>query len=521
MSAPTRQPPQLCCPMPHSIQALDLSTNTPKQTLASLRYLLLSYLAILEVKLSKVESPDFELWSETTVEDARAWAQTAMEMLDSIRSDVCSHLPDLPFSEGSLDNFLKTHLPDFEDLVVDLPSLDVMRSSLPDMPFGLSDVRSTFDDVRSRFSDMQPSDYIASLPDRLRSLHSHLSTIELPSTMALSPSTVFVDLIDSVLSSDIVQELFSQPAIDDDDEGSIAGSDVLETVEKMAKDVANALKRSYEGVKLIHHVDIPEVWKSNPFVVCGYRFIPIERWPLLVMSLFAFHNETLNIHTHLLPFVLWLVNLIPFLNSSASLLDAPERAFMAFALLCLFCSAVWHTMAGCSHQASMEFCARADYVGIGWLISASVGTVVHYGYQCHASLGKYFLYFCLVMGIAGNVFPFMKWFNQYKYRHWRIFFFVSLALSAVAPLTGLAILHSTKDMFAFIGPVIPSLISYIIGLVFYATHVPERFLSEKWRTRLDAIGGGSHAIWHCFIVLAVSQHRAAIGSLKQGMTCAV
>ncbi len=85
-------------------------------------------------------------------------------------------------------------------------------------------------------------------------------------------------------------------------------------------------------------------------------------------------------------------------------------------------------------------------------------------------------------------------------------------------------------------PVVPSLVSYVSGLVFYATHVPERFLTEKWRQRLDAVGGGrsvfmpdqkycsylhsgSHCIWHCFIVLAVSQHKSAIRVMKDGVLC--
>lgn len=32
---------------------------------------------------------------------------------------------------------------------------------------------------------------------------------------------------------------------------------------------------------------------------------------------------------------------------------------------------------------------------------------------------------------------------------------------------------------------------------------------------------GSHAIWHCFIVLAVSQHKSAIGNMKEGLQCMV
>ncbi len=130
------------------------------------------------------------------------------------------------------------------------------------------------------------------------------------------------------------------------------------------------------------------------------RFIPIERWPLLVLSLFAFHNETrtfvspivplcahgfvsVNIHTHLIPFLLWLISSIPFF--STEIIDTPERCFMAFALLCLFCSSVWHVMAGCAHHGSMEFCARVDYVGIGWFVfsSACRWSTAHFGDQAH------------------------------------------------------------------------------------------------------------------------------------------
>jgi adiponectin receptor len=60
------------------------------------------------------------------------------------------------------------------------------------------------------------------------------------------------------------------------------------------------------------------------------------------------------------------------------------------------------------------------------------------------------------------------------------------------------------------------LLSYLIGLGFYVTHFPERYLSKhhKW---MDWLGGGSHAIWHGFIVLAISQHRTAMSAFKQGI----
>lgn len=146
----------------------------------------------------------------------------------------------------------------------------------------------------------------------------------------------------------------------------------------------------------------------------------------------------------------------------------------------------------------------------------------------------------------------------------RVCFFLAMAGSAIAPVTGLAVIHGVPETLSFIGmpsspfthaptpiaerqieiaPVFPSLISYLTGLVFYTTHIPERWMSEKWCRRLNAFGGGrslsssllviflwwsdvdfslgvgSHCIWHLFIVLAVTQHKTAMASLREGMQC--
>lgn len=50
------------------------------------------------------------------------------------------------------------------------------------------------------------------------------------------------------------------------------------------------------------------------------------------------------------------------------------------------------------------------------LIAASVGTLVHYGFQCYPHIGHVYLFLSLMTAIAGSVFPFMDWFNQRKYK---------------------------------------------------------------------------------------------------------
>ncbi|KAJ7919781.1 hypothetical protein B0H13DRAFT_229271 [Mycena leptocephala] len=73
-------------------------------------------------------------------------------------------------------------------------------------------------------------------------------------------------------------------------------------------------------------------------------------------------------------------------------------------------------------------------------------------------------------------------------------------------------------MMQFVAPVGPSLLYYIVGLVVYATQVPERFLGGRggwvgWVS--DMCGGGSHGIWHIFIVLAMRAHRDGIREMRR------
>lgn len=50
------------------------------------------------------------------------------------------------------------------------------------------------------------------------------------------------------------------------------------------------------------------------------------------------------------------------------------------------------------------------------LISASVGTVVYYGFSCHSQAAAVYLSLCVVTGILGSIFPFMRWFNEHRFK---------------------------------------------------------------------------------------------------------
>ncbi|KAF8199856.1 hypothetical protein K438DRAFT_1822649 [Mycena galopus ATCC 62051] len=571
-AAPPRLPP--CRPLSLSLEALDLSPTSPTQALASLRFLVLSYLADLERRIS--------LCGETS---------TALDMLHSIRADVRSHLPDL-------------HLPDF------VTSIDFSR----------------------------PLSYVPTLSARLKSLHAHLAT-ELP---AFSDFEFRKPSFDFEFSRPSFDFEFRKPSFDFAPSFDLTTPPVLrEMFDVFRADLGrfpsaeDVLVRADFGRRLINYSDLPIDWRNNPWVVTGYRFIPLSSWPRLVLSLFQLHNETLNIHTHFLPMVMWGLAFYGFetgplprwlhplrptdMNTTNARPPLPldESLFTVFALLCLASSSLWHTMAGCAHKGAMETCARVDYVGIGWLIAVSIGTIVHHGYACvvpelahvggekistllqpvllhsgagiggvagvealgvfarlkHALAGTVpmasFLFpftaplyvvarlleqavlapltplassfvtplastfnspwtsltaslpslaalesltvalmssaaswpayhpvgagcllLCAAAGVSGNVLPFCDWFNRVENRLWR--------LAALAPLAGIVWLQGWDVMWSFVGP--------------------ERWLGGSggwvgWAS--DMCGGGSHGIWHIFIVLAIRAHRDGIREMRR------
>lgn len=95
-----------------------------------------------------------------------------------------------------------------------------------------------------------------------------------------------------------------------------------------------------------------------------------------------------------------------------------------------------------------------------------------------------------------------------------------MAFTGIAPFAHLAYANDFSSALTFISPIFPSLLSYLIGLMFYVTHVPERFVytySERVAQWTDWLGGGSHAIWHAFIVLAIYQHKWGMREMRAGI----
>ena len=252
--------------------------------LVSLRVFVLSHIEEIERKLQSLEStnarclfsgqdhddtsaPESPCRSPPT-EEADIYSSGSPSAGVSIPATPLSEELDLIVHEGlkrlhHLREEVSARLPDLEELKFHFPDFD-LRARMPAMP-NLSTVGSKLPDL---------DEYLPTLSERLRSLQSYLSSIpSISSAVNLGP---LHDLLSSELIGDVQ-----------------ASAERAQTqTERTAAQVMSALKKSLHGRKLISYHDLPEKWRNNEWVHGGYRFIPLQEWPSLVLSIFTLHNET-------------------------------------------------------------------------------------------------------------------------------------------------------------------------------------------------------------------------------------
>ncbi|KAI9469806.1 MAG: hemolysin-III related-domain-containing protein [Benjaminiella poitrasii] len=250
--------------------------------------------------------------------------------------------------------------------------------------------------------------------------------------------------------------------------------------------------------------ELPKDRRENQYVLSGYRFYRSSKECL--MSLFKLHNETMNIWSHLLGFIFF-----TYLSVNVFLRKFPEASnrdllvFTAFcfsSLLCLLCSSVYHTFICHSAHHVKTFTATLDYIGITFLITASICMVVHFGFYCEPiPRARYMIFSCLI-GSIGVILPFFKFFDTKRYRPLRIGLFVAMAFSSIVPLLHLSTLKGLVVTLSFLKPALVGCMMYTCGVIIYGKRFPEKFFPGKF----DATGMTSHAIWHVFVCLGIFFH---------------
>ncbi|OAQ61384.1 hemolysin-III family protein [Purpureocillium lilacinum] len=239
-----------------------------------------------------------------------------------------------------------------------------------------------------------------------------------------------------------------------------------------------ASKAGKAGRPILFSFDEMPEWfrrESNQWILHGYR--PISGSAHASFCSWSYiHNESVNIYSHLIPAVFFLLGEWYIQQYLASKYSGVTRAdfiafsiFMLTAVTCLSLSATYHTLMNHSQQVE-HFCLRLDMLGVVIFI---LGDLV---------LGIYIIFWCEPLPLFGTLTIFMTMhpkFQGSKYRLFRALMFVATGLSGVAPLIhGLNVFGMSQMMRKALPYTLAKAGCLLSGTSFYAVSLPTSHTRE-------------------------------------------
>jgi len=287
------------------------------------------------------------------------------------------------------------------------------------------------------------------------------------------------------------------------------GSDVSSEISASAASVfRETISENLRSALTLRWEEIPDWMRDNEYIKSGYRNVQ-NSWKGCLHSLFSYwHNESVNVHSHLWPALAFLSLLFYYRNeiSQYSTVTWQDHSgfiiFLAAATFCLACSATYH-LSTCHSERMSDFCGALDYCGIIVLIVGSFVPCLYYGFYCEKLFQIVYVAGIIFGGIATAVVVLSPDFNTPAYRGARAAAFVSLGLFGVFPV-GHAIISrgwETLDNELGFSWLLLSAAFYLTGALIYAKRIPERWFPGKFDYYF-----ASHQIFHIHVVLGAFAH---------------
>lgn len=254
--------------------------------------------------------------------------------------------------------------------------------------------------------------------------------------------------------------------------------------------------------------------RDNDYLTTCY---PPPQPSLLACLHFAFfrlHNETLNVYTHFIGFILFIS-----ISLYLYLLPIPENAhpsvdpyilklslvpLLLAAIICMLFSFSFHALWFRSPQVQALF-AKLDFVGISLLCCGHALTGIYHLYYCHEPAPKVYYWAVVILEICTLFAIFHPLFSTPAARPVRVAVFMALGSAVVWPMLHAGMLKVERLVYMLTAAFL-SLLIYFFGAVIYVLRWPERYAKEG---KYDCVGA-SHQIMHVAVVVACTVHVIAM-----------
>uniref|UniRef100_A0A0K2TLV0 Adiponectin receptor protein n=1 Tax=Lepeophtheirus salmonis TaxID=72036 RepID=A0A0K2TLV0_LEPSM len=284
-----------------------------------------------------------------------------------------------------------------------------------------------------------------------------------------------------------------------------------------ASDMVHSVAQRIRDWKVLHFTHLPAWMKDNEHLHFGHR-PELQSFVECFRSIFRIHTETGNIWTHLIGFIAMTIVAVVFYKNplcqacSLNIHIYDKLIFLCFfigAIVCLFCSTLFHTLS-CHSESISSLFSRLDYAGIAVLTVGSTIPWVYYGFYCEYYTKLTYMVAVIAVGILTVVLTMWEKFNLPDYRTYRAGTFIALGLISGVPCFHhviyfgwrQAILEASVHCTIIMGAL------YITGAILYAARIPERFLPGKCDIWFQ-----SHQFFHLLVVAAAFVHYRGISEM--------
>ncbi|KAF2252245.1 putative membrane protein [Trematosphaeria pertusa] len=254
--------------------------------------------------------------------------------------------------------------------------------------------------------------------------------------------------------------------------------------------------------------EIPAWYQDNEYILSGYRTVS-SSYRKSIATVTQIHNETVNIHSHLIGSALFFT--LPFIlyeslrsrYESASTADIIVFSTFFFGVaICFLLSATFHIFNNHSEKTHV-FGNQLDYLGIVILMWGSTMPCVYYGFYCTPSLQTTYYTLVSVLAVLCVYATLHPSFRLPKYRHYRTTMYSGLGLSFIIPIVHGVVKFGweTQVWRMSLDWMLLMTTFNLTGGALYAMRIP-----EKWYPNRFDIWGASHQIMHCLVICAGIAH---------------